>query len=60
MYLQTNDNQPHEIIHKETGKIIGAYPNYAEAYKAYEKLGWEATDYAIGIKCDLTFIKDKK
>ena len=43
------ENKPHEIIHKETGKIVGTYANYADAYKAYEKLGWEMTDHAIGL-----------
>jgi hypothetical protein len=44
-----NDKRPHEIIKKETSEIIGTYPNFAEAYKAYEKLGWEMTDHAIGL-----------
>jgi hypothetical protein len=43
------DNCPHEIVNKETGKVIGTYPSYEEAYKAYEKLGWEMTDHAIGL-----------
>ena len=43
------DNRPHEIVNKETGEIIGTYPNFSETYKAYESLGWEMTDYAIGL-----------
>jgi hypothetical protein len=46
------DNRPHEIVHKETGKVIGTYPTYDEAYKAYEKLGRGPegmTDHAIGL-----------
>jgi hypothetical protein len=46
------DNRPHEIVHKESGRIIGTYLNYAEAYKAYEQLGWEMTDHAIGLVND--------
>ena len=37
---------PHEIVHKETGRTIGEYRNYAEAYAAYERLG---SDHAIGV-----------
>ena len=48
-YKMLNDKRPHEIIKKETSEIIGTYPNFAEAYKAYEKLGWEMTDHAIGL-----------
>ena len=40
--------KPHEIIHKETGQIVGTYATYEAAYAAYEKLGWEMTDHAIG------------
>ena len=36
----------YEIIHKETGQVVGTYANYADAYAAYEKL--EMTDHAIG------------
>ena len=45
------DSRPHEIIHKETGKVIGTYASYAEAYAAYEKLGTGndgMSDHAIG------------
>ena len=44
------DNRTYEIVNKETGKVIGTYPTFEEAYNAYEKLGWEMTDYAIGLK----------
>jgi len=37
---------PHEIIHKETGRVVGTYATYEAAYAAYEKLSM--TDYAIG------------
>ena len=40
--------KPHEIIHKETGRVVGTYASYEEAMAAYEKLGWEMTDPAIG------------
>lgn len=41
---------PHEIVHKETGRIVGEYKNYAEAYAAYEKLGTgNMSDHAIGV-----------
>jgi len=46
------DNRPHEIINKETGKVIGTYATYAQAYAAYEKLGTGndgMTDHAIGL-----------
>ena len=39
---------PHEIIHKETGRVVGTYATYEAAYAAYDKLGWEMTDHAIG------------
>ena len=45
------DNQPYEIVHKETGRTIGTYKTYAEAYSAYEKLGTGnegMSDHAIG------------
>ena len=43
---------PHEIVHKETGRTIGVYKNYAQAYAAYEKLGTGndgMTDHAIAV-----------
>ena len=42
----------HEIVHKESGRIVGEYKNYAEAYAAYEKLGTGndgMSDHSIGI-----------
>ena len=44
-----NQNHPHEIVNKETGQVVGIYASFEEAYKAYEKLGWEMTDYGIGL-----------
>lgn len=41
-------NRAYEIIHKETGRVIGTYPTYEQACEAYDKLGWEASDHAIG------------
>lgn len=49
--MKTED-KPHYIIHKETGKVIGMYDNYALAYAAYERLGTGndgMTDHAIGL-----------
>jgi hypothetical protein len=46
------EHQPHMIVHKETGRVIGTYANYAEAYAAYEKLGTGndgMSDHAIGL-----------
>jgi hypothetical protein len=43
--------KPHEIIHKETGQVVGTYATYEAAYAAYEKLGTGndgMTDHAIG------------
>jgi hypothetical protein len=42
----------HEIVHKESGRIVGEYKNYAEAYAAYERLGTGndgMSDHSIGI-----------
>jgi len=39
----------YEIIKKDTSEIIGIYPSYEEAYKAYQELGWDMSDYAIGL-----------
>jgi hypothetical protein len=39
---------PHEIVHKESGRIIGTYPTWDKAYEAYGQLGYEQTDHAIG------------
>jgi hypothetical protein len=41
----------HEIINKETGKIISTHATYEDAIKAYEKLGTGnggMSDHAIG------------
>jgi hypothetical protein len=46
--MRTED-KPHEIVNKETGRIVGTCPNYAQAYAAYEKLGWEMSEHAIGV-----------
>ena len=46
------EDYPHEIVHKETGRTIGEYKNYAQAYAAYEKLGTGndgMTDHAIAV-----------
>ena len=39
---------PHEIVHKESGRIIGTYPTWDKAFEAYTQLGYEQTDHAIG------------
>lgn len=38
----------HEIVHKDSGKIIGTFPSWEKAYEAYTQLGYEQTDHAIG------------
>jgi hypothetical protein len=38
----------HEIVHKDSGKIIGTFPSWEKAYEAYNQLGYEQTDHAIG------------
>jgi hypothetical protein len=46
------EDRPHYIVHKDTGRVIGNYANYAEAYAAYEKLGTGndgMSDHAIGV-----------
>jgi len=43
---------PHEIVHKESGRTVGTYKDYAEAYAAYERLGTGndgMSDHAIGV-----------
>ena len=45
------EDEPHEIIHKETGKVVSTHKNHKDAYSAYEKLGRGPegmTDHAIG------------
>jgi hypothetical protein len=42
---------PHEIVHKESGRIIGTYPTWDKAYEAYNQLGTGndgMSDHAIG------------
>ena len=39
----------YEIIKKDTSEVIGTYSSYEDAYKAYQELGWEMSDYAIGL-----------
>jgi hypothetical protein len=39
----------HYIVHKDSDKVIGEYKNQAEAYAAYEKLGYHMSDHAIGV-----------
>jgi hypothetical protein len=39
---------PHEITHKETGRVVGTYATYEDACTAYDELGWKMTDHAIG------------
>lgn len=39
---------PHEIVHKESGRVIGTFPSWEKAYEAYTQLGYEQTDHAIG------------
>lgn len=38
----------HEIVHKDSGKIIGTFPSWEKAYEAYTQLGYEQIDHAIG------------
>ena len=43
---------PHEIVHKETGRIVGEYKDYAQAYAAYERLGTGnegMSEHSIGV-----------
>jgi hypothetical protein len=45
------EDEPHEIVHKETGKVVSTHKNHKDAYAAYEKLGRGPegmTDHAIG------------
>ena len=46
-----HEDEPHEIIHKKTDKVVSTHKNYKDAYAAYEKLGRGnegMTDHAIG------------
>jgi hypothetical protein len=40
-------DEPHEIVHKETGKTVSTHKNYKDAYSAYQDLV-KASDHAIG------------
>ena len=40
-------DEPHEIVHKETGKTVSTHKNYKDAYSAYQDLS-KASDHAIG------------
>jgi hypothetical protein len=49
--VTNHEDEPHEIIHKKTNKIVSTHKNYKDAYSAYEKLGRGPegmTDHAIG------------
>ena len=40
-------DEPHEIVHKETGKTVSTHKNFKGAYSAYQNLV-KASDHAIG------------
>ncbi len=40
-------DEPHEIVHKKTGKTVSTHKNFKDAYSAYQDLS-KATDHAIG------------
>jgi len=40
-------DEPHEIVHKDTGKTVSTHKNYKDAYSAYQDLS-KASDHAIG------------
>ena len=40
-------DEPHEIVHKETGKTVSTHKNFKDAYSAYQDLS-NASDHAIG------------
>jgi hypothetical protein len=49
--ITNREDEPHEIIHKKTNKVVSTHKNYTDAYAAYEKLGRGPegmTDHAIG------------
>ena len=49
--VTNHEDEPHEIIHKKTDKVVSTHKNYKDAYSAYEKLGRGPegmTDHAIG------------
>jgi hypothetical protein len=40
-------DEPHEIVHKETGKRVSTHKNFKDAYSAYQDLS-KSSDHAIG------------
>lgn len=40
-------DEPHEIVHKETNKTVSTHKNFKDAYSAYQDLS-KASDHAIG------------
>jgi hypothetical protein len=40
-------DEPHEIVHKNTGKTVSTHKNFKDAYSAYQDLS-KASDHAIG------------
>jgi len=36
--MKTED-KPHQIVNKDTGRVVGTYATYADACAAYDKLG---------------------
>ena len=40
-------DEPHEIVHKDTGKTVSTHKNFEAAYSAYQNLV-KASDHAIG------------
>jgi pterin-4a-carbinolamine dehydratase len=40
-------DEPHEIVHKDTGKTVSTHKNFKDAYSAYQDLS-KASDHAIG------------
>lgn len=40
-------DEPHEIVHKNTGKTVSTHKNFEDAYSAYQDLS-KASDHAIG------------
>ena len=41
------EDEPHEIVHKSTGKTVSTHKNFKDAYSAYQDLS-KASDHAIG------------
>ena len=40
-------DEPHEIVHKNTGKTVSTHKNFEDAYSAYQDLS-KASDHSIG------------